>query len=188
MYSKYVLYLAECFRALNYLSLRTNSGGKPHPLWTEGGLMASLEVMESYWTSPTVTSLRKTKRNKKTVTDLICECVFICVCSHPGGREVTDKRASGPINNLCRPNTCSHYSYIQCSAAGGANSSRDDLWDTVSSQSLLVSFSWPSLLITHILNQQKVNLTAPRQTRWSWSLQVTEHTERPLKSSSAKLQ
>lgn len=148
--------------------------------------MASLEVMESYWTSPTVTSLRKTKRNKKTVTDLICECVFLCVCSHPGGLEVTDKRASGPINNWCRPNTCTDT--IHTSSAllrgGGVNSSRHDVWDTVSSQSLLVSFSWSSLLITYILNQQKVNLTAPRRTCWSWFF--TNVTERPLNSSSAK--
>lgn len=28
-------------------------------------------------------------------------CVYVCVCLHPGGLEVTDKSASGPINNSC---------------------------------------------------------------------------------------
>lgn len=184
MYSKYVLYLAECFRALNYLSLRTNSGGKRHPLWTEGGLMASLEVMESYWTSPTVTSLRKTKRNKKTVTDLICECVFICVCSHPGGLEVTDKCASGPINNWCRPNTCSHYPYLQRSAAGGRK--QLETW-RVRYSFITITISFPLMIITSHHLHFKPTKSQPDRTETDLLVLIfTEVTERPLKSSSAK--
>lgn len=31
--------------------------------------------------------------------------VNVCVCSHPGGLQVMDKCASGPINNSCCPDT-----------------------------------------------------------------------------------
>lgn len=117
MYSKYVLYLAECFRALNYLSLRTNSGGKRHPLWTEGYTGGNGELLVSTYCRHFTE--KKTKSNKKTDTDLICECVFMCVCSHPGGLKVPDKCASGHIHNLCRLNTCSHNSYIQSALLRG---------------------------------------------------------------------
>lgn len=47
------------------------------------------------------------QKKKKTDSDLVCECVCVSVCMsmrvclHPGGLEVTDKSASGSINNSC---------------------------------------------------------------------------------------
>lgn len=76
--------------------------------------MATLGFTAGYCTNCHLSSFHERKptlepqfKSTKTNSDLVCECVCLCVgmCSHPGGLEVTDKSASRPINNACCPDS-----------------------------------------------------------------------------------
>lgn len=113
MYCKYVPYIAECFRALNNLSLRASSMNQ-----STNRRLASV-FGGCYWGLLDYThgnlSLFSWKRHHKShkispqtqywLGMWMCVFAGACVCSCSGGLEVTDKSASRSINNSCRPNS-----------------------------------------------------------------------------------
>lgn len=70
--------------------------------------MATLGVTEGYWTAHIIIChhfTEKPSQEPQRQTLIQYANVFVCLCSHPGGLEVTDKSASGPINNSYCPDS-----------------------------------------------------------------------------------
>lgn len=68
--------------------------------------MATLEVTEGYWPAHAVICHHFTEKpsqepQRQSLIHYVNVCMYLR--SHPGGLEVTDKSASGSINNSCCP-------------------------------------------------------------------------------------